>query len=431
MKPLLVLVFFIFSQNQSRAQTEGQMHEHKEAKAGHMEMAPTGCSDRMVWDFALAACRPLGMAGAPMKMWMLHANAFGAQNFAEKPRGRNNFSVPNMFMGDVGSSVGSRHYLNVGLMLTFEKWTFPSKGHPEFLQIGEIDEDHLPYVDAQHPHSSPIMGLTISDTIGLNDDKNHVKIFFSPRGPATDGPVPFMHRATGMVNPDAPLGHHIGQDVSHISSTVIGSSWAMNKWHLEASVFNGSEPEPTEVDLPLGELNSFATRIIWEFSDSVYAMASAANIKSPEPHDPAIDKNYRYSGSIYYQRTFDSSVMVHNALIFGVINFYDHFSKLRSITEEFLMHAQDSPHNVWGRLELVERGADQLQIDPAEGPPKWVHAITFGYTHDLIKTETGKLGIGISATKIVLPKEFQPAYGGNPMAGKIILQLSSMKMALF
>src|SRR6185437_3841264 len=81
------------------------------------------------------------------------------------PRGREAFSAPNMFMADLGSSVGDRQYFNVDLMGTFERWTFPHDGTPELLQIGARQADGIPFLDAQHPHSSPIMGLTLSDTI--------------------------------------------------------------------------------------------------------------------------------------------------------------------------------------------------------------------------------------------------------------------------
>src|SRR5262249_45983389 len=159
-------------------------------------------------------------------------------------------------------------------MGTFERWTFPDRGYPELLQIGETDENGVPFIDAQHPHSSPIMGLTLSDTIRLETsrEKDYLKFFFAPRGESTDGPIAFMHRPSGMANPDAPLGHHVGQDVGHISSTVIGASLKLGETRIEASTFNGTEPEPDKVDLPLGPPNSYAVRLIEEFSPAVAAM---------------------------------------------------------------------------------------------------------------------------------------------------------------
>ncbi len=401
-------------------------------KHSKMSMGPADCDENQTWDYSMGSCRQLAMAGMPMSMWMLHGNAFGVQSFQEGPRGRNRFVVPNMAMVEVGRSVGSKHYIDVNLMLTAERWTFPKEGYPELYQIGERNEDEMPYIDSQHPHSSPIMGLTFSDTIRLGDGKDHLKIFFAPRGQATEGPTAFMHRPTGMVNPDAPLGHHIGQDVAHITSTVLGASLGVGKTRIEASNFNGTEPEPSKVDLPLGTLNSHAGRLIYEFSDDVSAMASAAYVKEPEAHDPTLDKVYHYSASVYVQHHLSSGWMFHDAFILGVVNNYDHVSSLRSFLYEFWLHSE-SPSNYWGRIEFVERTASELGIATTIDPlkPHGVTALTAGYTYDVLKFENSKLGLGASVTKNISPSEFRDSYGGDPWSGKIFVQLSGMKMGDF
>src|SRR5262249_4680426 len=157
------------------------------------------------------------------------------------------FAVPNFAMIELGTPAGP-HYLGVDVMLTAERWTLPQAGIPEMLQQGEHDENGRPYIDHQHPHSSPLMGLTFSDSLTLNHD-TRLKFFVAPRGDSTDGPIAFMHRTTGFaVNPDAPLGHHLGQDSGHISSTVIGTQLSWYNTRFELSTFNGTEPEPTKVD---------------------------------------------------------------------------------------------------------------------------------------------------------------------------------------
>lgn len=390
-------------------------------------MGPKDCSDMEVWDYSMGMCMPLPMADMPMSMLMVHGNAFLVQNSQEGPRGRNAFSSANMLMVDYGSSISSNHYFNVDLMLTAEKWTFPKEGYPELLQIGEENEDKAPYLDAQHPHSSPIMGLTFSDTISLNNNKDHLKLFFAPRGQSTEGPVAFMHRQTGMQNPDAPLGHHIGQDVGHITSTVVGASIHLNKTTLEGSTFNGTEPSPTETDLPLGSLNSYSTRIIHEFTPKFYAMISAAFVKSPEEDDPELDHVWRYSASIYNTIDISNEWMLHNSFIWGLTNFYDNVSALNSFNEEFWFHKNDA--NIWGRFEYLQRTPAQLQI-PSPDPlsTHWVTALTLGYTHNIFDFSSFNLSLGISATKSFLPSNFQAAYDGDPLGGKIFLRIELMKM---
>jgi hypothetical protein len=176
---------------------------------------------------------PLAMEGMPMKMLMVNGNVYLSQTASSSLRGRSALYSTSMIMGDLGSSLGANHYLNLDLMITAEKWLVPERGYPLPLQVGESDSSGVPYVDAQHPHSSPLMGITLSDTITLGDSGDYLKLFFAPRGESTDGPVAFMHRPTGMANPDAPLGHHVGQDVGHISSTVLGGSWKKNEDRFE------------------------------------------------------------------------------------------------------------------------------------------------------------------------------------------------------
>lgn len=427
--PILICLtsvsFAQHSEHQAKPEVGGEM------KSPSMQF-PGDCMDMMVWDKTTASCIVLPMPGMSMGMWMIHGNGFLVQNFAEGKRGRNRLSAPHMVMTDVGHSYG-RHYLNVNLMLTFEKWTFPKDGYPELLQIGEVNEDDEPYIDGQHPHSSPIMGLTIGDTIHLGGGEDYIRMFFAPRGQATEGPIAFMHRPTGMVNPDAPLGHHIGQDVSHITSTVLGSSLSVGRTQIEVSLFNGQEPEPTKVDLPIDKLNSYGVRLAYEFSHDLMAMASAAEVRDPEPHDPTLEKIWRYSGSLYSRSSLEGERLFHNTVIYGHVNNYDHVSVLRSVLDEFWLEQKSSPHQYWGRIEFVERTAAELAIENISDPEdaKWVSALTLGYTFKIKVGHDFEAGVGGSLTKDVLSSEFRDAYGGDPWSGRIFLQLSGMRMDHF
>jgi hypothetical protein len=393
------------------------------------QMKSTECEAMKVFDYETGSCEPIAMEGMPMKMWMVHGNAFLVLPKEEGRRGRNQFFAPNMAMADIGSTLGNLQYINLNLMLTLEKWTFPSEGAPLLLQIGEERKDGRPYIDAQHPHSSPLMGLTLSDTVSLGGS-DHFKIFFAPRGQATEGPVAFMHRVTGAMNPDAPLGHHTGQDVAHITSTVLGGSLRVYKFIWEASSFHGEEPVPTKVDLPLGKMDSSAMRFIYEHSSDLYAMASFSTVKHPEHDRPDIDTVKRYSASMYSHYRSENAFNFHNTFIFGMTNFYDRLSKLRSFGDEFLFERTDSAHHLWGRFEILERGGEELAISVVRDV-KWVSALSLGYSLDLFSSSLGKIAVGTSLTRDFLPAVFRPAYGGEPLSGKIFIQLSAMKMGHF
>ena len=394
-----------------------------------LEETADSCGDMAVWESSRGMCQPLAMAGMPMKMLMIHGNGFLLDHTSRGPRGRDRVAAPHMLMMDIGSSVDDRHYLNAEIMATFEKWTFPRDGNPELLQMGEQNEDHIPYFDAQHPHSSPLMGLTLSDTLTLEGDKNYVKFFFAPRGASTDGPVAFMHRPTGMVNPDAPLGHHVGQDVGHISSTVVGAQLKQGKTTFEASTFSGAEPHPDRVDLPIYTPNSYAVRLIRDFSPRQTAMVSAAYVKSPDPDEPELDHLWRYSASASSRYDLLDGWIFQNSLIYGLINSLDDSSALNSFSEEFLFR-QEQVVDLWGRLEYLQRTPRELFVannEPTVG--QWVTALTIGYSRPFAESESGHLDIGGSVTQDFLPKDFEVAYGSKtPWSAQIFLHLNGMKM---
>jgi len=380
-----------------------------------------------VWDMDMGMAMPFPMAHMPMSMLMLHGYGF-FETIAEEgvQRGRADFSGPNMFMADLGTSAGDFQYLNLDVMLTTDLWLVPKTGTPQLFQIGENQADGTPFIDAQHPHSSPIMGLTLSDTIALDaGDKSNLKLFVAPRGESTDGPIAYMHRLTGMVNPDTPLGHHIGQDVGHISGSVIGESLKLGGFHVEASTFNGMEPDPTQVDLPIRTPDSYAVRLIQDFSPQVIAMASYAYVSNPEP---GIANANRYSASLYTHIPLNDSMTFHNTLIYGGITNIDNASFLNSALEEFAFASEKAA--IFGRVEVLQRTPAQLGIsgisDPNTG--RWVTAVTLGYSHQVVAWDGWELRAGASVTNDQTPPEFSGTYEGNPLSYKFFFQLGGSQM---
>lgn len=374
---------------------------------------------------------------------MLHGNVFGVAIGQTGARGDDGIVSTQMLMANVGKTFGDRHFLNLALMMSFEKWTLKENGYPLILQTGEANRNAVPYIDAQHPHNSPVMGLTLSDTIRLGDGdkKSFLKVFFAPRGQSTEGPIVFMHRPTGVPNPDAPLGHHIGQDVGHITSTVLGGALKRGANQIEASVFNGTEPEPDEVNLPFGAPNSAALRFTRFFSDDLFAMASIAYVDEPHPHghttesgsavslyDDDITHLVRYSLSSYVKNQISSSWNLYNTLIYGSYQTFGVATFRHSFSHEFLFQSEQS--NVFWRSEVLQRVPAELLIRsaPRQLDGRWVRAFTLGYSHVVKDFGTVQLRAGASGTKSFVPGDFIGAYDGNPWSGKVFLQLSGMQM---
>ena len=394
----------------------------------HHGWTPDSCSSMMAWDPTIQMCQPLPMAGMPMSMLMVHGNIYGGFNSAFGARARQAWFTTDMVMADLGTSVGDSHYLAVDLMLSSEKWTLPATGYPLLFQIGEEDQNGNPFTDAQHPHNSPIMGITFSDTIRLTEDRNYLKLYFAPRGEATDGPVAFMHRASALMNPDAPLGHHIGQDVGHVTSTVIGGALQWHDKRFELSTFNGTEPSPTKVDLPIDVPNSLAGRFTEQWCNQLSTMISLAYVRRPEPGQPQLDHVWRYSGSAYLHYGVLGDWMLDDALIYGGISPYDAAAgTLHSFLEEFRLHNEHA--QIWGRVEILERTPALLGVfATSPNNPIWITAVTLGYTHIITHFQELAVGVGASVSKDFVPAALSAAYGGNPWAAKVFLYAGGMKM---
>ncbi len=341
-------------------------------------------------------------------------------------RGRADFSGPNMFQSDLGSPLGDSQYLNLDLVLTSDLWTVPSIGTPQLFQIGENQANSRSFIDAQPPLSSPILGLALSDTIALvQGDKSYLKLFFAPRGPSTDGPIPYLYRLTGMVNPDTPLGSIVGQDSGLVSSTVLGGELKLGGFHIEGSTFYGKEPDPTQVNLPFGTPDSYAIRFIQEFSSSFMLMASYAYVANP---GIGISGTNRYSASFYSNMPISENWKLYSTFIYGGINNTNNSELLNSFLEEFALMNPKSA--IYARIEAVQRTPNELAITGLPNPDsgRWITAITLGYSHQVTTWDGWELRAGAEVGNDQTPADYSTAYEGNPISYKFFFQLGGSQM---
>jgi hypothetical protein len=383
------------------------------------------CDENESWDNGMSMCMPAASATASKTVLSGQYNAFGVLSAAQGPRGTDDFAAPNMFMLDAGTTLSTRQFINLDLMGTLERWTYPYRGYPELQQIGEERSNGTPFIDAQHPHTSPIMGLTLSDTISL-DSSSTLRLFAAPRGESTDGPIAFMHRDSARDDPDAPLGHHVGQDVGHISSTVLGAQLDVGRFIFEASAFNGSEPSPDKVDLPIDAINSGALRVTYAPTPEHRVMASWAHAEQTDPQYPGTTSANRSSASLYDRFAVGETRSVDNTFIIGSITRHPAGATLTSFLEEAVMTRGSS--DFWGRLEVLQRLASELSIPSATSTAveneRWVSALTLGYTHWSTRVGALQFGVGSSLTMDVLPEAWAVAYGGSiPLTFRLIVQI--------
>lgn len=389
--------------------------------------APEECGPDEYWDEAMQICMPLGKTSLSF-----HANQFLIGLTGSGPRGRTAFSAPNMFMVNFQQRISACDSVKVQWMGTTDKWTTPTKGTPLLLQTGESDKNGVPFIDAQHPHTSPVMGLTFAvvHCMGkLGDDS--FTLSFSPRGEATAGPMAFMHRPSAEGNPNAPLSHHL-QDVFHIMSTVLAAKLELGKWSIEGSIFSGQEPSPTEVTLDMHKFDSGGLRLGRKITPNVTAGVSAASVLEKHrtapnfiPEDP--ERATLVAAWVSTKHKFESGTLK-TSTIFGQSR--EDQEQLNSFLQEMTYKfGKLEQNNVFSRFEVLQRTPDQLQINIVGDAKKaeWVKALTLGYERGIGSKKAASLYAGGSLTKAFVPTAFKATYGGNPLSAEVHLRILFMK----
>ncbi len=355
----------------------------------------------------------------------LHGNGFFEAMAEEGPdRGRADFSAPNRLTADLGIPLGSIQFVNLEVALTSDLALVPQTGTPQIFQIGE-NQMSSPFVDAQAPNRTPLSGLTLSDTLALDSaDKSCLKIFAAPRGQSTEGPIAYFDRLSGIMNPDRPLGDSVGQGEGIESSMVIGGALELGGLHIETSMFNGMESNPTQVDLPIGTPDSYAIRLIQVIDSGLMLMASYADAHDPEP---GIADSNRYSVSLYTGLPLSPAWTWHNTLVYGGITNMDNAAFLNSALEEFTLINEKMA--VYGRFEAVQRTPNQLGIPglPEPDTGRWVTALTLGYSHQIIAWDGWELRAGAEVANSQTPADYSLFYAGNPFSYKFFFQLGGFQ----
>jgi hypothetical protein len=146
------------------------------------------------------------MAGDWMAMWHGHANL--VYDHQGGPRGGDKTFAASMLMG-MGQRAFGGGTLGVRAMVSLDP-AMGKSGYPLLFQTGETANGRTPLVDRQHPHDL-LMELSASYSRDLGDGRSAFVYAGLPGEPAL-GPTAFMHRFSGMDNPEAPLtGAYMGQ----------------------------------------------------------------------------------------------------------------------------------------------------------------------------------------------------------------------------
>jgi hypothetical protein len=228
-----------------------------------------------------------------------------------------------------------------------------------------------------------------------------------------------MHRASGMDDPEAPITHH-WLDNTHITFGVVTGGLVLGKVKLDASIFNGRQPDANRYDIEIDNLDSWSTRVSWNPSPSWAMQVSYGQLEGAELQHTVPVEVDRVTASVTYHRVLTKGYW-QTTLAFGRNN------------QEFLRHTDGyllesalklrGNTTVFARLENV--GKDDL-FPVASALHHEIFTVTklgVGAVHDLRGVWHGHFGVGAVYNFHVLPRTLDLFYGDDPDSWSVFARL--------
>jgi len=335
---------------------------------------------------------------------MIHGYANLIYDNQGGPRGGTKTFSESMLMGMAQHTLASGT-LTLRGMLSLDPLMGKS-GYPLLLQTGETANGVTPLMDRQHPHDL-FMELAGIYSAPIASGASAFLYLGYPGEPAL-GPPTFMHRLSGMDNPEAPTGHH-WLDSTHISYGVVTAGLVYGGWKLETSVFNGREPDQQRWDFDPLRLDSASARLSWNPSENWAFQASYGFIKSPEQLEPEINQ-HRTTVSAIYNRKLDHGNW-QTTLAWGQNNFQPGGTSNAYLLESAISWYR---HTLFARAENADKDELFPAGDPLHGRTFEVSKFSLGYVYDIPVGEHVSFGLGGLGSFYGLPSALGPAYGSSP-----------------
>ena len=333
--------------------------------------------------------------------WMLmgHALLNLVYDRQEGPRGGDKTFVSGMVMGSARRQAGPGT-LQLRAMLSPDPLMGP-RGYPLLLASGETANGVTPLVDRQHPHDV-FMELSASYSAPLSGRASAFVYAGLPGEPAF-GPPAFMHRLSIMDSPEAPISHH-WLDSTHISFGVVTAGLVAGNLKLEASRFNGREPDQHRWDIETGPLDSTALRLSWNPARELSLQASWGRFVSPEQLAPGEDQT-RWSASAIWTHTLPKGWWS-TTLAWGRRS-----GDGRNLDAWVLETAVR--RGAWTLFARAERTENDELSGAHHGPVYAVGKASLGLVRDLRLAPHLAFGVGGLAAQNWVPAPLRASYGGD------------------
>jgi hypothetical protein len=333
-------------------------------------------------------------------MLMLHGHADLVYDDQGGRRGDEKTFVPSMLMLMGQRSLGGGTW-GVRSMVSLDP-VMGRRGYPLLFQTGETADGETPLLDRQHPHDL-FMELATTYSVPIGEDASVFGYVGLPGEPAL-GPPAFMHRASGVSLPEAPLSHH-WLDSTHITFGVATLGLVLGDWKLEASAFNGREPDQSRWNIETRKLDSYSGRVSWNPSAAWSFQVSHGYLASPEQLEPDIGV-HRTTASASVSQPMAGGGRWDSMVAVGVNREHGHSLPAYALESTRVF---SSPWAVFGRAEVLEN--EHLVED---GGRHRVGKLSLGASYRL--GSMGPLGFRVGALGSLyrVPDALENEYGSSP-----------------
>ena len=364
-------------------------------------------------------------------MLMFHGNMFfrytgigSSRDVSAAGKGdRGRFDAPSMLMAMYSRPLTNKSQLGLRLMMSLDPFIERGYGYPLLYQSGETFGGE-PLHDRQHPHD---LFAELAATYSYKISENQSVYFYAgfPGEPAL-GPPTFMHRLSGMNNPDAPIGHH-WQDSTHITWGVVTAGYSFGKFKFETSAFKGAEPDENRYNFDAPKLDSYSGRFSFNPNREWSFQVSYGYLRNPEPGEPELKILRRATASAIYNKKFSRDKNWSNSFVWG----QNYGSGERSNAFLFESNYDFYKNSVFGRAETVEKSGHELALENEADEHRLfnVGAYSIGYLREIYNDKIFNVGLGAQVTINNNPPSLIPVYGGTTHGGwQIFMRIRPSRM---
>jgi hypothetical protein len=357
-----------------------------------------------------------GMLGA----WSAGGHAFLNAIYDEQggPRGDDEHFATSMAMAMAQRELGGGR-LGLRGMLSLDPWLVGRRGYPLLFQTGETPDGETPLIDRQHPHDLLMeVAATYSRRVG---DRGSWFVYAALPGEPALGPPTFMHRFSGVDNAEAPLGHH-WLDSTHIAFGVVTGGWVLGRFKLDASAFNGREPDEDRTDVEVRALDSESVRLTFNPSPAWSIQVGRGWLAEPEQLEPGVDAERTTASVLYHRRIANGDWQT--GLAWGE-NSKDPGRTTHAWLLDSALRWSAERHTVFLRGEHVTKDELFREGEPFHGRAFEIVKAALGYLHRFPAADSTRWGIGTQGAVHFVPTALASVYGGDPTSWLVFVRLET------